>query len=147
MNIRIPQYTEPSWIGTPANNEQNYMGWITSKNSKVVASAVESYQRCVSPFIPPDAPKDPDTLRKNPRVSRWIFSTDGVGYPIKESELPFSIENKNWIKNGDYVHPPMFGIGAGYEHHCHKLGEYLHKDHIWCPIAVLARFPSIFAKQ
>jgi len=144
VDVRIPLYNEKSWVGVPADNAQDYMGWVTPPTDPVVQCAYDAYKRTVTPYIPENAPLDPDTLRKEPRVERWIFSTDGVGFPVRKEEARFSLENKNWIEVGEYVHPPMFGIGAGYEHHCHKLGEYLHKEHIWCPIAVMARFPSLF---
>jgi putative selenium metabolism hydrolase len=146
VNISIPMYDHKSWTGVPADNFQDYMGWVTPMTDPVVQSAYEAYKRCVTPNIPEDTPKDNDHIPREPRVERWIFSTDGVGYPIKKENARFSLENKGWIQVGEYVHPPMFGIGAGFEHHCHKLGEYLHKDHIWCPIAVMARFPSLFVK-
>lgn len=144
VKITIPQYTKKSHKGVPADNEQDYMGWVTDPYDPVVLAAVEAYKRCVTPNVEEKENPGPDDLRKNPRVQRWIFSTDGVGYPLRKGTFSFSIEDKNWTQVGDWVHPPMFGIGAGYEHHCHKLGEYLHKDHIWCPIAVMARFPSLF---
>ena len=147
VNVRIPKYTEKSWRGVPANNSQVYMGWVTKPNDPVVLAAVEAYKRTVTPNVEDVPNPGPDNLRKQPRVQRWIFSTDGVGYPMRSGEFPFSIEGKNWTEAGEYVHPPMFGIGAGYEHHCHKLGEYVHKDHMWCPIAVIARFPSLFVKH
>jgi acetylornithine deacetylase/succinyl-diaminopimelate desuccinylase-like protein len=147
VTISIPLYDHKSWVGVAADNPQDYMGWVTPMTDPVVQSAYEAYKRTVSPLIPEGQPVDNDHIRKEPRVERWIFSTDGVGYPIKKNDAKFSLENKHWIQVGEYVHPPMFGIGAGYEHHCHKLGEYLHKDHIWCPIAVMARFPSLFVKS
>ena len=147
VNIRIPRYTEKSHKGVPADNDQDYMGWVTSPTDPVVCAAVEAYKRTVTPNVKDVPNPGPDDLRKQPRVQRWIFSTDGVGYPLRNGSFGFSIEGKNWTECGDYVHPPMFGIGAGYEHHCHKLGEYLHRDHIWCPIAVIARFPSLFAQH
>jgi hypothetical protein len=73
------------------------------------------------------------------------YSTDGVGYVLRKGEFAFSIEGKNWIDAGDSVHPPMFVIGAGFYQHAHTIGEYVHKAHLRCPIAVLARFPSLFA--
>jgi putative selenium metabolism hydrolase len=148
INISIPIYDKKSWMGVPADNPQDYMGWLTPMTDPVVQSAYEAYKRCITPYIPEDTPKDNDHIPREPRVERWIFSTDGVGFPIKKEDAKarFSLEGKGWIEVGEYVHPPMFGIGAGFEHHCHKLGEYLHKDHVWAPTAVIARFPSLFVK-
>ncbi|KAH0795292.1 Clan MH, family M20, peptidase T-like metallopeptidase [Histomonas meleagridis] len=147
VNITIPMYTGVSHKGVAADNKQDYMSWVTYPTDPVVNAAVDAYKRCVTPYVEEKEKYTPDDLRKQPRVQRWIFSTDGVGYPLPKDNLPFSIEGKNWTTNGKFVHPPMFGIGAGYEHHCHKLGEYLHREHIWCPIAVMARFPSLFVAE
>lgn len=146
VNIRIPLYTEKSHKGVPADNPQDYLGWVTPPTNPVVLAAVEAYKRTVTPHVEEPAKPGPDDLRKNPRVQRWIFSTDGVGYPLPK-DTTLDIKGKGWIESGNHVHPPMFGIGAGYEHHCHKLGEYVHKDHLWCPIAVMSRFPSLFVEK
>lgn len=144
IDISVPQYTEKSYKGASADNPQNYMYWITNPNNLVVKSALESYKRCVSPEINIDDKKTPDNLRKCPTINKWNFSTDGVGYLIKNDELMFSVEGKNWIQNKNFLHPPMFGIGSGFQQHIHKIGEYVHKHHMWCPIAVISRFPSLF---
>jgi len=146
VNITIPYYESASWRGVKADNPSDYMGWVTHPQDPVVKAAVEAYRREVTPNVEDVPNPTPDDLHKYPRVERWIFSTDGVGYPIKEGTQKFDISKKNWTKAGQYVHPPMFGIGAGYEHHCHKLGEYLHIDHLWCAISVMSRFPSLFVK-
>jgi hypothetical protein len=147
VNVRIPMYTEKSHLGVPANNLQDYPGWLTPPTHPAVRAAVDSYKRTVTPDVEEPREPGPRHLRKQPRIGRWIFSTDGVGYPLRPGQFDFSIDGKDWIQAGDYVHPAMFGIGAGFEQHCHKLGEYVHKDHLWCPIAVISRFPSLFVRR
>jgi len=82
-------------------------------------------------------------MRKEPRVERWIFSTDGVGFPIPTSDDSVKVPaSKNWITAGAYKHPAMFGIGPGLEQNTHKIGEYVDSRHLPPVIATLARFPS-----
>ncbi|GIS36992.1 MAG: hypothetical protein Ct9H90mP9_0220 [Pseudomonadota bacterium] len=40
-------------------------------------------------------------LRKQARVDRWIFSTDGVGFPIPEENKSIDVsERKEWVHAG-----------------------------------------------
>lgn len=146
VNIKIPNYTQKTHKGVAPNNEENYNTWLTHPSDPVVRSAVDTYKRVVSPNVD-DLPISPENIPKKPRIHKWACATDGVGYIFKNKDLKFSVENKNWCKTQTFTYPPMFGIGAGFEQHSHKLGEYIHKDHIWAPIAVIARFPSVFLQK
>jgi hypothetical protein len=42
-------------------------------------------------------------------------------------------------------YPAMFGIGAGVEQNTHRIGECVDERELEHAIAVLARFPSVFA--
>ena len=53
-------------------------------------------------------------------------------------------DTKQWVHDEDFKYPPMFGIGAGLEQHCHKLGEYVDSRDVMHACAHLARFPSLF---
>jgi len=95
----------------------------------------------------PDGPSDAGGLRKEARVDRWIFSTDGVGFPIPDDDTTIDIPaTKEWISEGGYKHPAMFGIGAGIEQNTHKIGECVDKRELRLAIAFMARFPSAFAQ-
>jgi hypothetical protein len=79
-------------------------------------------------------------------VDRWIFSTDGVGFPIPAGDRTIVVpEKKRWVVAGDVKHPAMFGIGAGIEQNTHRVGECVDLRELRHAIAVLARFPSLFA--
>ncbi|OHT14775.1 Clan MH, family M20, peptidase T-like metallopeptidase [Tritrichomonas foetus] len=147
VNITIPRYRSKSWKGVIADNDLVYQSWLTPPENPVVMTAVEAYKRVVSPNL--DLPKrlTNEEIPKIPRISRWISSSDGVGYLMPKDQYRFKIEKKNWISNGQSIFPPIFGIGAGYEQHSGKLGEYVSKEHLWVPISVAARFPSLFAQQ
>ena len=45
-------------------------------------AAVATYDRVVAPHVAPTTTEQGGGLRREPRVDRWIFSTDGVGFPV-----------------------------------------------------------------
>ena len=79
-------------------------------------------------------------------MDRWIFSTDGVGYPVPEDDrsIPVTPE-KNWVVAGGYQHPAMVGFGPGIEQNTHKIGECVDVRELRHAAAFLARFPGVFA--
>ena len=84
-------------------------------------------------------------MRRDPRVSRWVFSTDGVGVPLPSASSEVAVPaGKNWIELPPYHHPAMFGIGPGIEQNTHKIGECVDTRHLAPVIAFLARFPSLY---
>jgi acetylornithine deacetylase/succinyl-diaminopimelate desuccinylase-like protein len=121
---------------------EEYRCWMTPPNNTAIEAAVESYKRTIS--VGADPPRGVGSLKREARIGRWVGRTQGPGWIFKNGEFRFSIERKNWVAEGEWVHPPMFGIGAGFEEHVGTLGEYVYKDQIWGPIAVIARFPSVF---
>lgn len=141
--VRAPTYSEPSWKGYVLDNPQIYPGWVTPEDHPAIQAVRSSYERCASPFIEEGGEKG--QLRKTPRVDRWIFSTDGVGFPLRCDNPDVTVpETKNWVTKGAYRHPPMFGIGPGQEQNTHKIGEYMDSREFDVAIATLARFPSLF---
>ena len=129
-----------------SNNPLFYPTWVTDPSDPAVKSAVESYQRTVS--IPTgDNPTSPDNIPKKPRIDHWTYSVSGVNFVIKKNDISFSIDQKHWIKQGELVHPPMIGIGAGYEYQVHKPGEYVNPNDLWAPLAVISRFPSLYSEK
>jgi acetylornithine deacetylase/succinyl-diaminopimelate desuccinylase-like protein len=144
VTIGVPAYREKSYRGAALGNPQEYLSWSTHPRSAAVEAAVETYKRTVSPRLPEKKTPAVDELRKTPRLGRWEGGTDGAGYLVRNGEFRFSITGRDWIEADGWCHPPMFGIGAGFEQHAHKAGEYVHKEHLWCPIAVVAGFPSVF---
>jgi len=101
--------------------------------------AVDAYTRVASPMIPPGGRRG--ELRHDPRVARWIFSTDGVGFPTRSYEPPPS---KRWIHDGAFRYPAMLGIGPGIEQNTHKIGECVDSREFPPVIAFLARFPAAY---
>ncbi len=146
VTVDVPRYTQRTWRGYQADNAQIYPGWITPADHPAIVAAVEAYHRVVTPHVVESASGSTGaTLRGEPRVDKWIFSTDGVGYPIAIDDTTIDVgPDKGWIVSGPVKHPAMFGIGAGVEQNTHRIGEYVDRRELQHAIAVLARFPRAF---
>jgi acetylornithine deacetylase/succinyl-diaminopimelate desuccinylase-like protein len=143
VEVRAPFYDQPTWKGYRPGNPQIYPGWVTPENHPAIGAAVESFRRVASPLIPEGGIAG--ELRKNPRLARWVFSTDGVGFPLRKDDASIPIpESKNWVNSGLFWHPAMFGIGPGIEQNTHKIGEHVDSREFDPVIACLARFPSLY---
>jgi acetylornithine deacetylase/succinyl-diaminopimelate desuccinylase-like protein len=127
VDVRAPLYTDPTWRGYRLDNPQVYPGWVTPEEHPAILAAADAFARVAG---------------RDARVARWIFSTDGVGFPTRTFEPPAS---KQWVVDGDYRYPAMFGIGPGYEQNTHKIGECVDSREFDTVIAFLAAFPRVFA--
>ena len=132
VRVSVPRYDQPTWRGYRPGNPQIYPGWVTPAAHPAVQAAVATYHAVVSRGEPA-------------RVDRWIFSTDGVGFPVPKSEATFAKEG--WVESGDMVHPPMLGFGPGIEQNTHKIGECLEPYELEASIAFLARFGSRYVEE
>jgi putative selenium metabolism hydrolase len=146
VTASVPRYRQRTWRGFDVDNAQFYPGWITPEDHPAIAAAVDSYRRVVSPFVKePEGGAAAGTLRAEPRVDKWIFSTDGVGFPIPIDDDTIAVgPDKRWVVSGAVKHPAMFGIGAGIEQNTHRIGEYVDLRELQHAIAVLSRFPSAY---
>lgn len=146
VTVAVPRYTTPTWRGCPVDNAQVYPGWITPEEHPAVQAMVEAYRRVVSPHVEePPGGANRGALRREPRVDTWVFSTDGVGYPIPVDDTSIVVHPaKAWVTSGPVKHPAMVGIGAGVEQNTHRIGEYVDAREVQHAIAVLARFPQAF---
>ncbi len=149
VDVGVPRYTSSTWVGHPVDNAQVYPGWITPDDHPAIRAAVDTYRRVVTPHVAePAGGAKAGALRAEPRVDTWVFSTDGVGFPVPTEGAPFEVpEQKRWVTSGAVRHPAMFGIGAGIEQNTHRIGECVDERELQHAIAVLARFPSLFAAK
>ena len=147
VEVGVPHYQEKTWCGYLADNPQVYPGWLTPEDHPAIRAAVAAYRGVVTPHVvEPAGGAVAGALRREPRVDRWIFSTDGVGFPVPARDPAIAVpEAKRWITSGDVKHPAMFGVGPGLEQNTHRIGEYVDLRELQHAIAVLARFPSAFA--
>ncbi len=147
VDIRVPVYEGVTWRGYEPGNPQIYMGWATPDDHPSIATAVDVYNAVVGPHIV-EAPPERGAMRREARVDRWIFSTDGVGYPIPIDDTSIEVpETKDWVIAGSFKHPAMLGIGAGFEQNTHKIGECVDERELRLAIAFMARFPGAFAES
>ena len=146
VTVGVPRYTQPTWRSYPVDNAQIYPGWITPEDHPSIRAAVDAYRRVVTPYVvEPTGGAMRGALHAEPRVDKWIFSTDGVGFPIAVDDATIDIgPEKAWVVSGAVKHPPMFGIGAGIEQNTHRIGECVDSRELQHAIAVLARFPRSF---
>ena len=145
VEVAVPTYDEATWRGYVPGNPQIYMGWATPEDHAALDAAVQVYDAVVAPNVTP-SPADDGGMRSNARVDRWIFSTDGVGFPIPADDTSIEVPaRKAWVEAGKFKHPAMFGFGPGIEQNTHKIGECVDQRELRSAIAFLARFPSTFA--
>jgi len=143
VEIAVPAYERPTWRGFVPGNPQVYMGWVTPEEHPAIRAAVEAWRAVVTPMV--REPREWEgSLRREPRVDRWIFSTDGVGWPVPVAGSGIQVpEGKRWVEAGAFRHAAMFGIGTGIEQNTHKIGECLDTRELAAAIAFLARYPSV----
>ena len=136
----------PVLLSSVAANPQVYAGWVTPPDHLAVKMAIEAYYRVVTPQV--TKPGALGALRQEPRVGRWIFSTDGVGYPVRASDRGIKVPaGKRWVVCGGLKHPAIIGLGPGIEHNAHKIGECVDVRELEAAIAFYARFPSLYAEN
>jgi acetylornithine deacetylase/succinyl-diaminopimelate desuccinylase-like protein len=144
VRVAVPVYDRPTWRGYVPGNPQVYAGWVTPEDHAALRAAVAAYRAVVTPHVPPGG--QGGALRREPRVDRWIFSTDGVGFPVPVEDVAIAVPaSKGWVRSGAFKHPAMFGLGTGIEQNTHKIGECLDTRELRHATAFLARFPSLFA--
>ncbi|MEZ4647497.1 MAG: peptidase dimerization domain-containing protein [Candidatus Eisenbacteria bacterium] len=143
VTVSTPYYDQPTWRSYVGGNAQVYPGWVTPEDHPAITCAIQAYARCATPTIASGGTNG--GLRRDPRLSRWVFSTDGVGYPLRRDDDGATVgPAKRWIDAGPFHHPPMFGIGPGIEQNTHKIGECVDSRELDPVIATLARFPSLY---
>ncbi|MDX1503973.1 MAG: M20/M25/M40 family metallo-hydrolase [Thermoanaerobaculia bacterium] len=145
VEVAVPTYEQPTWTGHRPGNPQVYPGWVTPADHPALRAAEECYRRAITPQVERDAPGG--GLKRAPRTSRWIFSTDGVGVPVGPGEGPEAPEGKRWVRAGGFRHPAMFGLGPGIEQNTHKIGECVDARELAPAVAFLARYPSLYRER
>jgi len=145
VDVTVPVYDGVTWRGHRPGNPQVYLGWATPEEHAAITTAVDVYDRVVAPHLTPSSTDD-GGMRREARVDRWIFSTDGVGFPVPSDQSEIDVPAaKRWVDTGTFTHPAMFGFGPGIEQNTHKIGECVDRRELRLAIAFLARFPSAYA--
>jgi acetylornithine deacetylase/succinyl-diaminopimelate desuccinylase-like protein len=149
VEVSVPVYDGVTWRGYEPGNPQIYMGWATPAEHPAIRTAADVYGRVVAPHVAaPTAEAGDGGLRREARIDRWIFSTDGVGFPVPSDQSAIDVPaEKQWVDTGAFTHPAMFGFGPGIEQNTHKIGECVDQRELRLAIAFLSRFPSAFADR
>ncbi len=148
VSVSVPDYDALTWRGYRAHNPQVYPGWVTPAEHPAIAAATATYRGVITPHVSAELDKrGHGAPKREPRVDRWIFSTDGVGFPLAKDDQSVKVPaGKKWVTSGAVKHPAMFGLGPGIEQNTHKIGECVDSRELVHAIAFLARFPSVFAQ-
>lgn len=142
VNVRVPFYADKTWKGATPGNPQIYPGWLTPEDHPAITAAAETYRQVVTPQV--TGTDTAGQMRKEPRVARWIFSTDGVGFPVRRDDASVQVPTtKKWVHLGPFHHPAMFGIGPGIEQNTHKIGECMDSREMSACIAFLAGYAGV----
>jgi acetylornithine deacetylase/succinyl-diaminopimelate desuccinylase-like protein len=141
VTVSVPRYTTPTWTGVRPDNPAVYLGWETPADHPAVVAAAAAYRDVISPQVPDGVPGG--GLQHEPRLGAWLFSTDGVGYLIPETDTSIPAgPAKRWVTSGAVRHPAMFGLGPGIEENTHKIGECVDVREVQHAAAFLAHYPS-----
>jgi putative selenium metabolism hydrolase len=89
VDVAVPTYDEPTWTGFVLHNPQIYMGWLTPEEHPAIQAAIAAYRGVVTPHVADGGERG--ARRREPRVDRWIFSTDGVGFPVRVDDTSIAV--------------------------------------------------------
>ena len=145
VRVGVPRYQKPTWQGFEPGNDQIYPSWSTPEDHPTILAATESYRATITPMV--EAAQLGSSAQREPRVSRWVFSTDGAGFPTSSNRASSVAARKLWVDSGAFVHPPMFGLGPGVEENTHKVGECVDSRELAATVAFLANYPSVFRRH
>lgn len=145
VEVRAPIYHQPTWKGHVPGNRQIYPGWATPESHPAIVAATESYGQTIAPMV--EAGLLGGSASPEPRVGRWVFSTDGVGVPVPAKLVPDSSGGKSWLESNGMLHPAIFGIGPGVEENTHKIGECVDSREMAAVIAFLGFYPACLRRK
>ena len=145
VEVRAPIYDQPTWKGFVLGNRQVYPGWSTPESHPSIRAALETYKQTITPMV--EQGRLGSSATGDPRVGRWVFSTDGVGVPVSTELLEDHGLDKPWIEFGNMRHPAIFGIGPGVEENTHKIGECVDSREMAAVMAFLGFYPACLHRR
>ncbi len=107
--VSITHYQGESYTGLVASREKFFPAWSTPEDDAVVQAAVRTFS----------------CLFDEPRVDRWLFSTDG-----------------NYSRGVAGI--PTVGFGPGEQALAHVANETIPIDHLWRATAFYTAFPYVY---
>jgi len=108
--VQLLRYEGKSYTGLTLETDKYFPTWVTAEDHPAVQAAVEAGQRAHG---------------RQPGVSRWVFSTNGVASAGK-------------------LGIPTIGYGPANEIHAHSVDDQCPIDHLPAAAAWYAAFPEIY---
>jgi putative selenium metabolism hydrolase len=112
MRVEILTYDAPSWTGKVLETEKYFPTWVLAEDHPLVQAGKRSAQ---------------DALGRDPEISRWVFSTNGV----------FSMGR---------LKIPTIGFGPATEEDAHSTRDRVKVDDLIIATGFYARLPIEIAK-
>ena len=112
-SVELLRYTERSWTGYQADVGKDYPTWLLDEDHPVVQAGVAAARL---------------VLGREPAISRWDFSTDGV-----------ATMGRHKI--------PTIGFGPSEERFAHTVQDQVSVDHLMAATAFYALFPDTVARM
>ncbi len=112
-NVWVPTYRKSSWTGFEYDFEKYYPTWCLEEDHPVIQSGVKAFLRA---------------FEKDPVVTNWTFSTNGV-----------SIAGKHGV--------PCVGFGPGIEEYAHAPNERVPIEHLVGAAEFYAAWPGSYVED
>lgn len=112
-SIELTEFHDTSWTGLCVHQEKYFPTWVLDENHPLVKAGISAAT---------------EARGEGPRVSRWIFSTNGVAFMGR-----FQI--------------PSIGFGPGDEWLAHTANEYVRISDLYKAACFYALLPSALAKE
>jgi putative selenium metabolism hydrolase len=109
-HVVVLDYAVPSWRGLTYPTKKYYPTWLLPEDHPLLAAGTRTYR---------------ELFHEEPRVGRWVFSTNGV-----------AIMGMHGV--------PAIGFGPGNEIHAHMASEQIPVEHLVKAIAWYAAFPHVY---
>jgi putative selenium metabolism hydrolase len=111
--VELTKFEDTSWTGLHVCQEKYFPTWVLDENHPLVKAGVSAAT---------------EALGKEPRISRWVFSTNGVAFMGR-------------------FHIPSIGFGPGDEWLAHAANEYVRISDLYEAARFYALLPSKLAKE
>lgn len=111
--VEVLQYKAKAWTGLEVEQEKYFPTWVLPEEHDLVQAAVEAVQAARG---------------SRPRVSRWVFSTNGVATMGR-------------------LGIPTIGFAPGLESLAHSTGEYIKVDDLITAVVGAALLPGALQKR
>jgi putative selenium metabolism hydrolase len=111
--VEPTEYDDTSWTGCKVHQEKYFPTWVLDENNPLVRAGVSAAT---------------EARGKAPKVSRWIFSTNGVAFM-------------------GHFHIPSIGFGPGDEWLAHAANEYVRVSDLYQAARFYALLPEQLGKE